>query len=1302
MPLIKEHLYNLSSLKHRFDLKNRSWWTHPVKPFLSECNNGSASDVRDIKIDLDELKVPFELFDTTTIAQLCETDPRVCDLLSLSSDDENRQDCPTHRASFYEGFSRQQPPQATRVDLSIRDCTTALRILHFCEDKPGVTKGIYSFHDFEELKALLFGQLGQSLRHYDLSRSSILDRKHGLVIDDPISHLQREEVQTLSEHTNLVQHCFLEALKCLDSALNRSTHRTFQHLSSIFVLLAHTIIPYGKLCDNLHQCLWACEIWSRLSPPLMINGLSRKTPIWLERNEAEADDRNVELHLLGHLSAKLQAGCLLTDSEFDTLASFQLESVKRMLPLHLLPYSTDRQIRSYYSHVDQPPQELRQALLDTPLPLHLSINSQENEPGNPKQDQSMNGEQPTSTILHKLKGNAPRLFVRGLCFVWGQMKILEAKLYAIQGKWREAITSTEEAISYFDFLFTIPHDRRSQPIPLSRQDQKQTVVACPVWTDIIDVALTRSMLCECYSFKGKVFRLNGMPIEAESALRKQLSLLVKFIPTPNDENPPPPSTPNSFSSLLNACFSTKGKTVLFPRSPSAPLCIVNTTFDFLIQFGRLSIETADWKHEEWVHQNFAEALAVLARLPVTKLAAVILERIELATKRNEYTAVLHLIEYLETLLEVQTPSQKIPFRAELEKITAIHTSPLDESSEGMEVLSKLPNSETYRSYFQAFITQCLSPNRFSFIPIQAFHFLLVSTLHCLRRPVPLPPTFMQFVTQSQSDDPGPTETPAHNRPDPTCFITPKTDRRLIERTPTKNTPAEASRTPTLIGLMDGRPVVGASQQRVCRPETKFDHQALKTVYELLYSLVVTILSFQQDNIRNLFLSDENKGISTTNILSFCGLKNTTTIRSSFHLQLSPVIISVFRWSIHLGYKPELISNLLQSARSTTHNFWSITNNKQICLAPKQMSELLMLFSVGLIQQLPNGDEFEKIWVAESAQRDDRITEIRRFLSLAYTLSGMNGGGDSLHRNISALNAFVWGKDNPWRTSFFMFDSISSADRHTMLSMLKSHLSKNQSQPETVTATDKPKRNPMWSEVGKEDLEVIYQLNSFHVDTVKQRPSNHNEPVQSSDSLIESIVGVFRQRMQNIPPTFVPTCLTVVPFIHSTLCLSMIPVTSFPDPFISLHLIKKTILSDDEGLSEERDDDHLKAEEIKVKNRCVDGRFQTKRSFSMPPQFRSRSTPPRMTTPPISTPTATPRVVRFTDDVPSAIATPPPRTPKPKTPKKQTPQKTRTTTPTRGKQNGTLLNLMPPIEWPPEGDKATNLLVPTPVRAGGRV
>ncbi|KAK2940702.1 hypothetical protein BLNAU_24378 [Blattamonas nauphoetae] len=96
------------------------------------------------------------------------------------------------------------------------------------------------------------------------------------------------------------------------------------------------------------------------------------------------------------------------------------------------------------------------------------------------------------------------------------MRILEGKLYAIEGKWQEAISSTEEAISYFDFLLRIPHvHKTSQSLTLSRQDQKQTVVAYPVWTEMIDIALISSMLCECYSFKGKVFRLNGMPIEAK-------------------------------------------------------------------------------------------------------------------------------------------------------------------------------------------------------------------------------------------------------------------------------------------------------------------------------------------------------------------------------------------------------------------------------------------------------------------------------------------------------------------------------------------------------------------------------------------------------------------------------------------------------------------------------------------------------------------------------------------------------------------------------------------------------------------
>ncbi|KAK2941580.1 putative Peptidase family C50 [Blattamonas nauphoetae] len=1352
---IKKHLCTIFSLKHRFDLRDRLWWTYPISTLRNECDKDSVSDVREMRIDLDQLKAPFQQLDSTTISELCETDPRVFNLLSLSSDETNKQDCLTRRASFYEDFSLQQPPQAPLVDLSIRDCTTALRILHFCEDKPDTTKCISSFLNVEELKALVFGLLGQSLRHVDLSRSNRLDRVSGSAIDDPISHLQREEIQTLSEQTHLVQHCFLEALKCLDSAFNQSTPLNPQHLSSIFVLLTHTIVPYGKLCDNLHLSLWACEIWSRLSPPVMINGLLRKTEAWqlkalheadtevgytptrLGMKKREADDRNVELHLLGHLSAKLQAGCLLADSEFDTLASFHLESVKRVLPLHLQPcsparhlnpinpppinpihLSTDVHTRNDPSHVDQASQELRQALLNTPLPLHLSMNSEENEPVNPEQGWTRKGGQPTLTVLLKLSNKAPHIFVRGLCFVWGQMRILEGKLYAIEGKWQEAISSTEEAISYFDFLLRIPHvHKTSQSLTLSRQDQKQTVVAYPVWTEMIDIALISSMLCECYSFKGKVFRLNGMPIEAKVALETELSLLIrKAVPTPKHENPLPPSTSDTFYSLLHTSFSTKDDINLLLPLPSTPLCIVNTTFDFLIQFGRISIETANWEDPEWAHQNVAEAFAVLARLPVTKLAGVILERIELATKRNEPTAVLHLISYLETILEAQTPSQKIPFRAELEKITALHTSPLDESSEGMEVLSKIPDTEP-KSDFQPFITQCLCPTRFSFIPIHAFHFLLVSTLQCLRRPFPLPPTFMQFVPHSQSDNPGPEESPAHIRTDPTCIMTLKTDRRLMVRTPSKMTPAEASRTPTLIGLMDGRPVLGASRQSVCRPGTTFDGKALKTVYRLLFHFVVAIFSFQQDNILSLFVKDKNKDKSTmTNrLLSFIfDRPQKKPLASSFHLQLSPIIVSLFRWTIHFDYKPELIGDLLQWTRSTTCNLWSITNNKQICLAPKQMSELLMLFSVGLMKQLPNGDEFDKIWLAESVQPDERIREIRRFLSLAYTLSGMNGGGDSLHRNISALNAFVWGKDDPWRTSFFMFDSISSADRHTILFMLKSHLSQKQSQPETVTASDHSKRHPLWSEVGKEDLEMIHQLNSFHVNDVKRRPSNRHESVQSSDSLIESIVALFRQRMQNIPPTFVPTCLTVVPFFYSTLCLSMIPVTSFPDPFISLHLIQKTILSDATELSEECNDDHLKAEEIEVKTQCVEERLAITPDqwcSILPTRFNvtdhqvhSHSTPRRKANPPI----ATPRVVHFSGNVPSAIATAPPRTAKPKTQKKQnaqkkqTAQKTRKKTPTRGRKNGTQVDLMPPSEWPPEGDNTMNLLAPTPVRAGGRV
>ncbi|KAK2944667.1 putative regulator of spindle pole body duplication [Blattamonas nauphoetae] len=1210
--------------------ENRWWWTYPISTFGDERHNESVSDVREMRIELDQLKVPIQQLDGTILSELCETDPRACDLLSFSSDDNNEKICPTRRATL----------------------------------------------------------------------------------------------------------------------LN------FQHLSSIFVLLTQTIIPYGKLCDNLHLCLWACEIWSRLSPPVMINGLLRKTEAWqlqalheadtevgdpptqLEMKPAETDDRNVELHLLGHLSAKLQAGCLLADSEFDTLGLSQLESVKRELPLHLQPclsarhlnsvnkppinpnhLSTDIHTQRDPSHVDQASQELRQALLNTPLPLHLSMNSQKNEPGNAKQDRTRKGEQPTPTVLIKLSNKAPRLFVRGLCFVWGQMRILEGKLCAMEGKWEEAISSTEEAIRYLDFLLRFPHvHTTSQSTTSSRQDQRKTDTTRPVWTDIIDVALIRSMLCECYSFKGKVFRLNGMPIEAESALQTQLSQIIRnVIPTPKEETPLPPSTSDTFYSLLHACFSVEDDIKLLLPLPSTPLCIVNTTFDLIIQVGRISIETANWKHREWAHQNVAEAFAVLARLPASKLAAVILERIELATKRNEYTAVLHLIEYLETILEVQTSAQKVPFRAELKKITALHASPIDESSEGMEVMSKLPDSKTDKSTFQAFITQCLNPTEFSFIPIHAFHFLLVSTLHCLRRPFPLPPTFMQFVPHSQSDHPTPTESPAHINTDPTCFMSPKTDRRLMVRTPSKKTPAEASRTPTLIGLMDGRPVVGASQQFVCRPESVFDQQALETVYRLLLHFVVAILSFQRNDIRKLFVKDENKGKSTMTdelLIFIFGRSQKKPLRSSFHLQLSPIIVSLFRWSIHLDDKPKLIDQMLQQMKCKTLNLWSITNNKQICLAPKQMSELLMLFSVGLIKQLPNRDEFDKIWLAESTQPDERIREIRRFLSSAYTLSGMNGGGDSLHRNISALNAFVWGKDDPWRTSFFMFDSISSADRHTILTMLKSHLSQNQSQSEPGFASDESKRHPLWSEVGKEDLEVIYQLNSFHVDDVKQRPSNQQDSVQSSDSLIESIVALFRQRMQNIPPTFVPTCLTVVPFFHSTLCLSMIPIASLPNPFISLHLIQKTILSDATELSEERNDDHLKAEETEVTNQSVEERLSIAphprrlilpiRSNVIPLQLRSRSTPPRKSNPPISTPIATRRVVHFSDHVPSAIATPPPRTAQPKPVKKRTTQKTRKKPPTRGNENGKQVVLMPPVEWPPSGGHATNLLVPTPVRAGGRV
>ncbi|KAK2944675.1 hypothetical protein BLNAU_20421 [Blattamonas nauphoetae] len=342
----KKCLRTISSLKRGFDLRNRWWWTYPISTFGDERHNESVSDVREMRIELDQLKVPIQQLDGTILSELCETDPRACDLLSFSSDDNNEKICPTRRASFYEGFCLQQPPQAPLVDLSIRDCKTALQILHFREDKPDATKHISSFLDIEELKALVFGLLGQSLRHYDLSRSNRLDRKSGSTIDDPISHLQGKEIQTLSKQTNLVQHCFLDALKCLDSALSRATLLNFQHLSSIFVLLTQTIIPYGKLCDNLHLCLWACEIWSRLSPPVMINGLLRKTEAWqlqalheadtevgdpptqLEMKPAETDDRNVELHLLGHLSAKLQAGCLLADSEFDTLGLSQLESVK--------------------------------------------------------------------------------------------------------------------------------------------------------------------------------------------------------------------------------------------------------------------------------------------------------------------------------------------------------------------------------------------------------------------------------------------------------------------------------------------------------------------------------------------------------------------------------------------------------------------------------------------------------------------------------------------------------------------------------------------------------------------------------------------------------------------------------------------------------------------------------------------------------------------------------------------------------------------------------------------------------------
>ncbi|KAK2940700.1 hypothetical protein BLNAU_24376 [Blattamonas nauphoetae] len=414
--------------------------------------------------------------------------------------------------------------------------------------------------------------------------------------------------------------------------------------------------------------------------------------------------------------------------------------------------------------------------------------------------------------------------------------------------------------------------------------------------------------------------------------------------------------------------------------------------------------------------------------------------------------------------------------------------------------------------------------------------------------------------------------------------------------------------------------------------------------------------------------------------------------------------SLFRWTIHFDYKPELIGDLLQWTRSTTCNLWSITNNKQICLAPKQMSELLMLFSVGLMKQLPNGDEFDKIWLAESVQPDERIREIRRFLSLAYTLSGMNGGGDSLHRNISALNAFVWGKDDPWRTSFFMFDSISSADRHTILFMLKSHLSQKQSQPETVTASDHSKRHPLWSEVGKEDLEMIHQLNSFHVNDVKRRPSNRHESVQSSDSLIESIVALFRQRMQNIPPTFVPTCLTVVPFFYSTLCLSMIPVTSFPDPFISLHLIQKTILSDATELSEECNDDHLKAEEIEVKTQCVEERLAITPDqwcSILPTRFNvtdhqvhSHSTLAgrQIRQSPLLVLSTSAAMFRARSQ-PRLLAQQNQNTEKQNAQKKQTAQKTRKKTPTRGRKNGTQVDLMPPSEWPPEGDNTMNLLAP---------
>ncbi|KAK2940701.1 hypothetical protein BLNAU_24377 [Blattamonas nauphoetae] len=199
------------------------------------------------------------------------------------------------------------------------------------------------------------------------------------------------------------------------------------------------------------------------------------------------------------------------------------------------------------------------------------------------------------------------------------------------------------------------------------------------------------------------------------------------------------------------------------------------------------------------------SLCCACSTPVTKLAGVILERIELATKRNEPTAVLHLISYLETILEAQTPSQKIRFEQNWRRSLPYTPHRLMRALKGWKSCRRSDTEP--KSDFQPFITQCLCPTRFSFIPIHAFHFLLVSTLQCLRRPFPLPPTFMQFVPHSQSDNPGPEESPAHIRTDPTCIMTLKTDRRLMVRTPSKMTPAEASRTPTLIGLMDGRPVL---------------------------------------------------------------------------------------------------------------------------------------------------------------------------------------------------------------------------------------------------------------------------------------------------------------------------------------------------------------------------------------------------------------------------------------------------------------------------------------------------------------